>query len=171
MAHDYEDIHDIDDLSDDELTQLVREWLAGNDSIDADDVMVSVEDGVVRLSGRVGTEGELRIAERLVTDSLGIVNVENELVVDAIRRADSPEAIDDHLADEAERSGTLLGDVPRADSPEAEHLTEDHDAMLFGTVDLQKAIERGGAWNPPSSPTPEGLSGTDASPSEMGEDH
>jgi hypothetical protein len=171
MAHDYEDIHDIDDLSDDELRQLVRDWLAGNETIDSDDVVVNVEDGVVTLSGRVGTEGELRIAERLVTDALGIVNVENELVVDAIRRADSPEAIDDHLADEAERSSAMLGDPPRPSSPEAEHLEEDTDAMLFGTMDLQKSIERGAAWIPPSTPTPEGLSGTDASPSEMGEDH
>src|SRR5689334_7293737 len=112
MARDFEDLDDIDDLSDDELRDLVRDRLAQNDAIDADDVSVNVEDGLVRLSGRVGTEGELRIAEHVVTDSLGITNVENEIVVDAIRRADSPEAIDDHLADEERRSGLLLGDRP-----------------------------------------------------------
>ncbi len=171
MAHDYEDIHDIDDLSDDELRDLVRQQLADNESIDADDITVDVEDGLVMLSGRVGTEGELRIAERLITDSLGITNVENELVIDAIRRADSPEAIDDHLADEDEAAGALLGDRARPLSDESEHLTEDLDAMLYGTTDMQKAIEGGAAWNPPMSPTPEGLSGTDASPADMGEDH
>jgi hypothetical protein len=171
MAHDFEDLHDIDDLSDDELRDLVRDWLAQNDAIDSDDVVVNVEDGVVVLSGRVGTESELRIAEHLVTDSLGIGRVENEIVVDAIRRADSPEAIDDHLADEDAQAGLMLGDRALPESDEAEHLTEDLDAALFGTADVQKSIERGAAWNPPMSPTPEGMSGTDASPSEMGEDH
>lgn len=171
MAHDFEDLHDIDDLSDDELRDLVRDWLAQNETIDADDVVVRVEDGVVTLSGRVGTEAEQRIAERLVTDSLGISNVENEIVVDALRRAESPEAIDDQLADEDEHAGLLPGDRAEPQSDEAEHLTEDIDAALFGTVDIQKSIERGAAWNPPMTPTPEGLSGTDASPSEMGEDH
>jgi hypothetical protein len=171
MAHDFEDLHDLDDLSDDELRDLVRDWLAQNESIDADDVSVSVEDGVVTLGGRVGTEGELRIAERLVTDSLGITNVENQIVVDAIRRADSPEAIDDHLADEAASAGMLFGDRAEPQSDEAEHLADDVDAALFGTVDIQKSMDRGAGWNPPMTPTPEGLSGTDASPSEMGEDH
>jgi hypothetical protein len=171
MARDFEDIHDIDDLSDDELRDLVRDWLGQQQGVDADDITVRVEDGMVTLGGRVGTESELRIAEHLVTDSLGITNVENEIVVDAIRRADSPEAIDDHLADEAERSGLMLGDRPEPVSDESGHLEEDLDAQLFGTTDVQKAIERGAAWNPPMSPTPEGLSGTDAAPSEMGEDH
>ena len=56
MARDFEDIHDIDDLSDDELGALVREHLAANHSIDADDISVRVDDdGVVFLNGRVGT--------------------------------------------------------------------------------------------------------------------
>jgi hypothetical protein len=171
MARDFEDLHDIDDLSDDELRDLVRDWLAQNETIDADDIVVSVEDGVVSLSGRVGTEGEMRIAERLVTDSLGITTVENELVVDPIRRADSPEAIDEHLVDEEEHAGLLLGDRAEPQDPEAEHLTEDIDAALFGTVDINKTMEQGASWNAPMTPTPEGLSGTDATPSEMGEDH
>jgi len=166
MAHDFEDIHDIDDLSDDELRDLVRDWFSQNESIDADDVVVRVEDGVVTLSGRVGTEAELRIAERLVTDSLGIETVENEIVVDEIRRAESPEAIDEHLADEDEGAG-MLGDRAESQSDEADHLEEDVDAALFGTADVHKSIERGIGWNPPMSPTPEGIGGA----SEMGEDH
>ncbi|HEY2026572.1 MAG TPA: hypothetical protein VGG78_06155, partial [Gemmatimonadaceae bacterium] len=31
-----------------------------------------------------------------------------------------------------------------------------------GTTDLQSAIGRGATWNPPESPTPEGMSGSDA---------
>ena len=46
-------------------------------------------DHVVALEGRVGTEGERRIAERVVTDMVGIETVENNLVVDELRRAQS----------------------------------------------------------------------------------
>ena len=171
MARDYEDIHDLDDLNDDELRELVRNHLRDHDGLDADDINVHVESGRVRLIGRVGTEGEMRVAEHVLTDVLGIAEVSNELVVDAIRRAEGPAAIDDHLADEAEREGVLLGERPLSHSPEAEHLEEDLDARLYGTADVQQAIEDGTAWNPPTSPTPEGLSGTDAEPGAYGEDH
>lgn len=171
MARDFEDLHDIDDLSDDELGQLVRTHLADNNGIDVQDISVRVEDGVVHLAGRVGTEGEMRIAEHVVTDVLGLVNVSNELVVDPMRRAVSPDAIDDHLADEEAHEGLLLGDRAVPFSPEAEHLHEDLDERLFGTSDVQKAIEDGASYIPPTSPTPEGLSGSDAGPGAMGEDH
>ncbi len=171
MAHDFEDLHDLDDLSDDELRDLARDALREHQLLDADDITVRVEDGVVILAGRVGTEAELRVAERVITDRLGVEQVENELVVDALRRSESPEAVDDHLADEAEREGLLLGDRTRPLSPEASHLEEDIDARLFGTTDVGNAIEEGNAWIPPTGPTPEGLSGQDARPSEMGEDH
>jgi hypothetical protein len=171
MARDFEDLHDLDDLSDDELRELVRTHLAANNSIDANDIVVHVEDGVVRLAGRVGTESERRVAEHVVTDVLGLERVENELLVDPIRRAESPEAIDDHLADEERHEGLLLGDRAAPINPETEHLVDDLDARLFGTTDVQNAIERGTAWIPPTSPTPEGLSGTDAELSDLGEDH
>jgi hypothetical protein len=47
-------------------------------------------------------------------------------------------------------------------SPEAEHLEEDLDARLYGTTDVQSAIEEGTAWVPPESPTPEGRDGSEA---------
>jgi hypothetical protein len=55
--------------------------------------------------------------------------------------------------------------------PEADHLDEDLRAELFGTTDVQKSIEGAIPWVPPASPTPEGLSGTDAGPGVLGEDH
>ena len=172
MARDYEDIHDTDDLSDDELGALVREHLAGNHAIDVDDISVRVGgDGVVYLSGRVGTEGEMRIAEHIVTDVLGLVNVRNELVVDPLRRAVSAMDPDEHVAESEAEEGLLLGDVPEQHSDSAEHLADHRDAHLFGTTDVQRSIEEGTAYIPPTSPTPEGLSGTDASPGAMGEDH
>jgi hypothetical protein len=161
MARDYEDIHDLDDLSDDELRELVRNHLRAHHAIDADDITVHVESGRVRLLGRVGTDGESRIAERILTDALGLRNVSNELVVDAIRRAESPLDLEEHLVDEDLHSGLLLGDRPVPLSPEAEHLEEDLDARLFGTGDVGKSIADGTAWIPPEGPTPEGLSGTD----------
>ena len=173
MARDYEDIHGIDDLNDDELTGLVREHLSAHNGIDVDDIAVRTTDGVVHLEGRVGTEAELRIAEHVLTDVVGIVEFENELVVDPLRRADSPEAIDDHLADEDAREGLLLGDRPIPVSDEV-HLArgdEDLDERLFGTTDVQNSIAHGTAYIPPTSPTPEGLGGTDAGPGAMGADH
>ena len=164
MAHDYENIHDIDSLSDGELKELVTGHLRDNRSVDVDDINVHVEKGRVRLIGRVGTEGEARVAERELTDVLGISNVSNELVVDSLRRAESPMAIDEHIAAEEGNEGLLLGDRAVPFSAEAEHLEEDLDARLYGTTDVQQAIEDGTPWNPPTGPTPEGLTGTDAAP-------
>jgi len=132
---------------------------------------VQVDDGSVVLSGRVGTEGERRIAEHIITDVLGIQDYRNDLVIDPIRRAESPMDIDDHLADEDRESGLLLGDRAVPLSDESEHLADAPETELAGTTDLQSAIERGAAWIPPESPTPEGLSGTDAAPEDMGEQH
>lgn len=173
MARDYEDIHGLDDLNDDELTGLVREHLAAHNGIDPDDIVVRTADGVVHLAGRVGTEAELRIAEHVLTDVVGVVQFENELVVDPIRRADSPEAIDDHLADEEAHEGLLLGDrtAGQADEVRQARGDEDVDERLFGTTDVQSSIAHGTAYVPPTSPTPEGLGGTSTGPGAMGEDH
>jgi len=156
VAKDYEDIRETDMLIDGELRALVRDRLDAQLAFDPDDVDVSVRSGVVRLSGRVGTEEELRIAERVVTDLVGLHNVTNELVVDPIRRAESPEPIDEHLVDEEMHEGLLLGDRARPEDPEAEHLHENIRAELFGTTDVQEAIEGAIPWNPPEGPTPEG---------------
>ena len=171
MEKDYEDIRETDNLTDNELRALVRDELEMQLAFDPDDVDVSVSSGVVRLSGRVGTEEELRIVEHVVTDVVGLKNVKNELVVDPIRRAESPEAIDEHLVDEELHEGLLLGDIPRPEDPEAEHLHENIRAELFGTTDVQEAIEGAIPWNPPEGPTPEGVSGTDATPEVMNDDH
>lgn len=157
MARDYEDIHDLDDLSDEELRGLVREHLRANNAVDIDDITVRVDDGVVILGGRVGTDGEKLIAEHVVTDVLGAEEVRNEIMVDANRRAESPQAIDEHLVDEDQREGLLLGDRPVPLSPETEGLQDDMDHELYGTTDVGHAIQDGTAWIPPESPTPEGF--------------
>lgn len=164
MTSDFENTSDIENLSDRELRQLVRDRLAEHEGLDPEDITVIVRNGVLSLSGRVGTDGELRIAEHVVTDQLGIVEFENELVVDPIRRATSPEAIDDHNADEQATEGLLLGDRALPFSAESEHLHENILAESEGTTDVQKSSEGAIPWVPPESPTPEGFSGNDASP-------
>lgn len=171
MARDFENIDDIEAMSDGELRAYVRDRLEEQLAFDADDLEVAVRNGVVRVSGRVGTEVEYRVVEHTLTDVLGLTEVKNELVVDPIVRAESPEAIDEHLVDEAEHEGLLLGDRPRPEEPEAEHLHEDLRAALFGTTNVQKSIEEAIPWTPPMGPTPEGLSGTDAPPSVRNDDH
>ena len=170
MARDFEDLHDIDDLSDDELRALVRERLAADSALDADDLTVNVEDGRVFLDGRVGTDEERRIAEHIVTDVLGLEDYENNIFVDPVRRALNPEAADDALAEEDATEGRLLGDRPVGISPETDLHEEDEEAQLYGTTDVGHAIEEGTAWIPPEAPTPEGYPGEDER-GEFGEDH
>jgi hypothetical protein len=160
MKRDYEDTHDIDELDDSELRALVREQLAEHGALDIDEITVKVTDGHVLLAGRVGTDGERQIAEHILTDVLGIEKFTNDLVVDQLARAESPMAIDEHLADEAERAGTLLGDVPVPFSPEAGHLADRAEEDLTGTTDYEKVMEEGMTWNPPDGPTPEGFDST-----------
>jgi len=165
VEKDYEDTRDIEHLTDNELRALVRDEFDAQLAFDPDDVDVSVSSGAVKLSGRVGTEEELRIVERVVTDLVGIERIKSELVVDPIRRAESPEAIDEHLVDEE-----LHGDRPSSDDPEAQHLREDLPAELFGTNDVQQAIEGAIPWNPPDGPTPEGLEGSEDRPPDARDD-
>jgi hypothetical protein len=171
MARDYEDLQNLDQLEDREIRDLVRERLAEHNGLDIDDIVVTVQNGAIALSGRVGTEAERRIADHILTDVLGVEEFTNDIVIDPIRRAESPMDIDDHLTEESRESGLLLGDRAVPLSPEAEHLADDADADLDGTTDVQDAIEGAKSWNPPESPTPEGLSGTDAAPEDYGEQH
>jgi len=157
MARDFENIDDLDNLSDDELKALVREQLEAHNALDIDDLSVRVEDGTIVLAGRVGTDGEELVAEHVVTDILGATSVRNEIDVDPIRRALSPEAIDEHLVDDDRREGLLLGDRPMPLDPETENLSDDADHELYGTTDVGHAIADGTAWIPPESPTQEGL--------------
>jgi hypothetical protein len=171
VERDYEDIRDIDDLSDGEVRALVRDRLDEQQAFDPDDIDIAVRNHVVRLSGRVGTEEEFRIIERVVSDVVGIARVQNNLVVDPIRRAQSPEAIDEHLVDEELHEGLLLGDRPRPEDPEAEHLHEGLRSELFGTTDVQQSISDAVPWIPPESPTPEGVSGQDVTPNVLNDEH
>jgi len=157
MPGDFENLHDIDNLSDRELRDLVREHLAASTALDLDDITVSVENGCVVLEGRVGDAGEDQVAEHVITDVLGIKEFQNNLVVDQVRRAESPEAIDDHLADEDSHEGLLLGDRPVSLTDESAHLADSSEDKSEGTTNISKSIETADPWIPPESPTPEGM--------------
>jgi hypothetical protein len=167
MARDFEDLHSIDDLNDDELRGLVREHLAAHNALDIDDFTVDVQNGLVILNGRVGTDGERLVAEHVVTDLVGAQRCQNNVFVDPTRRATNPEAVDEYLATEDRMEGLLLGDKPVPIEPETETVQEDLDAELYGTTDVGHAIQDGTPWIPPESPTQEGLTGRN----EFGEDH
>jgi hypothetical protein len=161
MADDFDNSDEIQNLSDAELKRYILTEFGSQKAFDVNDIEVDVNDGFVRLTGRVGTEAELRIVDHVLSDVISVRNFKNDLVVDELRRATSPEAIDEHIADEEERSGLLLGDVARPFSPEAEHLADMSPEDPGGTHDVQEAIESAEPWIPPESPTPEGLGGQD----------
>ena len=167
MARDFENLHDIEDLNDDELRGLVRNHLAAHNALDIDDFTIQVKDGLVILGGRVGTDGERLIAEHILTDVVGTQRFRNEVFVDQMRRAESPEAVDDHIVDEERREGLLLGDRAVPLSPEVDDIQDRLEDDLYGTTDVHRAIADGTSWIPPESPTQEGLLDTEG----MGENH
>lgn len=158
MARDYEDLHDTDDLSDDELRGLVRERLAQDDQVDVDNILVTVKSGFVTLSGRVGTEMEKQVADHVLSDVIGLERYANDIFVDPIRRDLEPEAADEQVGRVRGREEeTLLGgsDVDTTD-PEAQRADDNDDSALFGTHDYGSVMEDGVPWIPPDEPTPEG---------------
>ncbi|HUQ47631.1 MAG TPA: BON domain-containing protein [Gemmatimonadaceae bacterium] len=163
MADDFDNTDEIQNLSDDELQQLVNDQLREQPMIDGDPIEVHVQSGKVTVAGTVGTEEELRILDHVLTDTIGLAEIQNDVVIDGLHRAESPEAIDEHLADEEQHAGLMIGDRSSQFSAESEHLADmpqiDSLDDPGGTHDVGKAIEEGEPWIPPEGPTPEGLSG------------
>lgn len=158
MAQDFENVFDLDDLSDAELRELVRDQLAQDHALDVDGILVHVKDGYVTLSGRVGTEGEKQIADHVLSDVIGLESFSNDLFVDPVRRDEEPEASDESDARAASRGeDSLLGgsDLSATDD-EAQRATDNDDAALFGSRDIERVMEDGVPWIPPDEPTPEG---------------
>lgn len=169
MARDFEDLHGLDDMDDVELRDLVRERLGETGAVDAENITVRVEDGTVRLLGRVGTEGEARIAERVLADVLGVRDYVNELVVDPIRRSEESEDAEEEST--FDDTGDFVGDRQLNQDDGSAGSEEDLEGRLYGTTDVQTAIGEGESYTPPLEPTPEGMAGTDAVDGRYGEDH
>lgn len=155
MAHDYDDLYDITNLDDGELTDLVQQQLRESPDIDAELVDVEVEDGNVRLAGRVGTEQEVQTVEAVVTNLVGAERVRNELVIFDVMRGQRSEAADEARAEELAADPQLAGGGERT-SDTAQHLEEDLEADHFGTRDPQQAVERGTSYEPPDRPIQQG---------------
>lgn len=155
MAESFGDPVDVTDMSDDELRDYVVQLLRENPNLDAGWVEVDVSEGRVTLSGRVGTDAEVQIAEHLLSDTAGVANLSNELVVDESHRGETPVAADTDAA----RAGAEmdpLGEPPAQHSDTAEHLVEDLSAEAFGTQDMGRAVRDGTAYQPPDQPTADG---------------
>jgi hypothetical protein len=158
MASDYEDLYDIDNMSDADLKDLVIQELHEHPDIDVDLIEVTVQDGEVRVAGRVGTEQEVQQVEHVITDLLGASDIHNELVIDELVRGQRSEAADDAMTEETE-ADAQTGETARRTSDTAEHLMDDTAAEQFGTHNVQDAIQRGTSYEPPDRPGQEGILG------------
>jgi hypothetical protein len=155
MAGDFEDIYDLENMTDEEIAELVREELDGYPDLDASGLDIDVRSGKVTVGGRIGTEAELQMVEQVLTDVIGLPSVDNQMMVDSLSRVHQDEAAD---VANAELYGSPRGQRGGANRTEdtAAHLLDDTGAEQFGTNDMGEAIERGYSYNPSSTPIQEG---------------
>jgi hypothetical protein len=149
------DIFDFSGMTDDELYDVVVQQLREHPEVDSEWVEVNVKDGHVTLSGRVGSDTEISVAEQVVTGILGLTEFTNELMVDELHRGETPEAADDAVAQDLE-AGSQYGGTNDNQSDTAAHLVEDLDAQTYGTHSLSDAVNDGAAYSPPDRPMGEG---------------
>ena len=166
MADDFDNTDEIENLNDDELGEYVRTQLREQPMLDGISLGVGAREGRVWVTGTVGTDEELRILDHVLSDTLGLTDYSNDVVVGELARAESPEAMDEHLADEDEHSGLMLSDKSIPFTTESEHLADvlEDDSLeaVGGTHEIGRAIEEGEPWIPPEGPTPEGVSGQES---------
>ncbi len=162
MAQDFDELFfDFENMTDDEVYDVVLQQLNEYPNIDPGWIDVAVKDGFVTVSGRVGTDSEKQVVEKIIVETMGISRFSNELVVDELVRGDVPEAADDAAAYEAELDDQLGGGTG-SQSDTAAHLMENLDAEMYGTHDMQAAIEDGNAYEPPDRPMADGYGSEEA---------
>ncbi|MFW5951111.1 MAG: hypothetical protein ACOC3J_00505 [Gemmatimonadota bacterium] len=157
MADDFEGTINLDQMDDDDIGELVRQRLDEDAGFNVDTVEVEVRRGLVKVEGRVGTEGERQHVEQVLT-ALGATDYENNVVVDENTRAQRADAADDALVED-QAAPAPLGESGTATSDTAEHLQRNEAEELYGTRDPKKAIEEGKSYTPPEGPTQEGIGG------------
>lgn len=150
------DLYDFESMTDSEIRDTVVERLRETPELDPDLIEVDVRNGAVTLSGRVGTDAELNIAEAVLDDVLGIDDYSNELVVDELTRAEAPEGADESVARNNEVEPSIGRGGTDQQSDTAEHLQENLEEQAFGTHDAGSAIRDGSAYTPPDRPTSDG---------------
>ncbi len=109
------------------------------------------------MAGRVGTEGERQHVGQVVA-SLGITELENQIVVDEVRRAQRDPAADVARIEDA-RADAAIGESGKSTSDTAEHLQPGERGDLRGTRDVKEAIQEGRPYTPPRGPVQEGVEG------------
>jgi hypothetical protein len=149
------DIFDFSGMTDDELYDLVVQQLREHPEVDEGWIQVGVKDGHVTLSGRVGSDSEVSVAEQVITEILGIEAFTNELMVDELHRGETPEAADDAVMADMEVD-SQYGDTNEQQSDTAAHLVEDLDAQTYGTHSVTEAVNNGASYEPPDRPMGEG---------------
>lgn len=154
---DFTNLYDFTTMTDDEIYEVVVQHLGEYPEIDAGWIEVNVSGGHVTLSGRVGSDGEVQVAEKILVEILGVEEFTNELMVDELHRGERPLAADDAFTEEEEIDDQLgEGSGGGQHSDTAEHLVEDLESLSFGTHDMQTAIEEGASYQPPDRPIPDG---------------
>ncbi len=149
------DIYDFGNMTDDEVRGVVMEHLRERTNLDVDDMDVAVRDGMVTLTGRVGTDAEVEVAGEILDDVLGLDRYSNDLVVDELRRGITP--LDDDALMAAPGGGEdQLGGSDLQQSDTAEHLVEDLDSETLGTHDMGRAIRDAAPYSPPDGPVGDG---------------
>src|SRR5690606_41052580 len=116
-------LFDFDNMSDDEIRDIVVERFREYPNLDDGEVEVVVRNGHVTLTGRVGTDAEAQEAEALLDDVLGLNDYTNDLVVAGTVRYQLPEGSDDAEA-VSEELDDQLGNSDDQQSDTAEHLAE-----------------------------------------------
>lgn len=153
---DFDDLFfDFSTMTDDEIYDVVVQQLNEYPNIDPGWIEVTVHDGAVTLSGRVGTDSEKQVAEKIVVEVLGVENFSNELVVSELVRGDVPEAADEAQVYEDELDDHFGGALSNQEDT-ASHLVEDLEGQTYGTRDMQAAIEDGMPYIPPDRPIADG---------------
>ncbi len=154
---DYEGSVNLDQMTDEDVCDLVQERLKEDEEFDADNVEVSISDGRLVVDGRVGTEGERQYVDQVLS-ALGATDFENNVVVDELRRGERSEAADiAHMEDVANQAP--LGESAKSASDTADHRLGEEAPELYGTQDMKKAIQEGDTYNPPTGPVQEGVRG------------
>jgi hypothetical protein len=149
------DIFDFSGMTDDELYDLVVQQLREHPEVDEGWIQVGVRDGHVTLSGRVGSDSEVSVAEQIITEILGIEQFTNELMVDELHRGENPEAADDAVMADLD-ADAQYGATNENQSDTAAHLVEDLEAQTYGTHSASDAVNDGASYNPPDRPVGEG---------------
>lgn len=72
----------IDDLSDDEIVDLIVEHLAEDDRVKTEFIVVEVNQGHPIIRGRVGSDEEVQVIDEILNDVLDIHDFENNVWVD-----------------------------------------------------------------------------------------